>query len=139
MLEPRSRKKEIIDDRYGTRTHNLGLRRATRYHCANRPVLQSLLMLYENHDELIKYILVKLESAGAHELQVINTPASTPKSSSGQKRSRRAPAQFLVCVAHPCRPLQPQAANPGTSKSRPSNLTRAALPWHLGSAVHTDC
>jgi hypothetical protein len=39
-----NKQKEIIDDRYGTRTHNLGLRRATRYHCANRPVL---LVIYE--------------------------------------------------------------------------------------------
>jgi hypothetical protein len=37
-MEPQEQK-ENYDDRYGTRTHNLGLRRATRYHCANRPVL----------------------------------------------------------------------------------------------------
>ena len=34
------RKKKVFSDRYGTRTHNLGLRRATRYHCANRPALK---------------------------------------------------------------------------------------------------
>ena len=26
------------DDQHATRTRNLGLRRATRYHCANRPI-----------------------------------------------------------------------------------------------------
>jgi hypothetical protein len=69
-------------DRCGTRTHSLSLRRAARYHCANRP---GLMMNCEGSEQNIVYIaLCQSASPGLHLFY-----------SSSQRLSRRAGRPLL--------------------------------------------